>query len=330
MPPTTLLMTHSKPLASIPTSMASGHHSGCPGERRGESRSPASWRHVPGTCCSTNRRAGLDARGRAAVMASIESACSSAGVVVVTHDAEQFLPHADTVVLLRGGAVTWSGTTDALLDEPERFAAAGLEAPACRACADGARRGGRGCPSPLTSRPFEGRGGPTPGQQGGSHEHTGALRSVRADRLAGPRARAPGEDGARPRIHGPALLGQTTSPVSLSPRSWSRSRSWSRRSRSRSSFAASRRSSSCSRSRCLRMRCAGTRRRSHCCAIGPLSVDAAGLRDGPVLLAPDRACSWSGTSLLTLTTTPVASHRRSRARSCVRSRGSAFPWASSR
>lgn len=84
----------------------------------------------PGYLLLDEPTAGLDAQGKHAVLGVVESLKADTGVVVVTHDAEYFLPLADRVVLLRGGRASWSGETRALLDSPEEFAEAGLEPPA--------------------------------------------------------------------------------------------------------------------------------------------------------------------------------------------------------
>ena len=59
----------------------------------------------------------------------VGAARDRAGVVVVTHDAEEFLEHADRAVLLAGGRVAFDGPVDTLVQEPERFAEAGLRVP---------------------------------------------------------------------------------------------------------------------------------------------------------------------------------------------------------
>ena len=97
----------------------------------------------PGYLLLDEPSAGLDARGRAAVMASIERARSSAGVVVVTHDAEQFLPHADTVVLLRGGAVGWQRNDRCAAVRAGAVRRRWPRGTTRRACADGACRSRR-------------------------------------------------------------------------------------------------------------------------------------------------------------------------------------------
>lgn len=67
--------------------------------------------------------AGLDARGRAAVRAAIAAARERAGVVIVTHDAGDFLASADRVLVLSCGTSAFSGT-------PEEMLSAGASLPA--------------------------------------------------------------------------------------------------------------------------------------------------------------------------------------------------------
>ena len=73
--------------------------------------------------------AGLDASGRAAVRRILGNLRSSAGVVVVTHDAEDFLDQADRVLVLLGGSSAFYGPTLGLLDEPEILEQEGLRPP---------------------------------------------------------------------------------------------------------------------------------------------------------------------------------------------------------
>lgn len=73
--------------------------------------------------------AGLDADGRDAVLALIGEARRSAGVVVVSHDLEIFLPVADRVLLLAAGRPSFSGSAITLLDEPSHLVRAGLSVP---------------------------------------------------------------------------------------------------------------------------------------------------------------------------------------------------------
>lgn len=74
--------------------------------------------------------AGLDAEGRGAVTAAVQRAREHAGVVVVTHDAEEFVPSADRVLVLADGAIAFAGTPQELLADPHPLEAAGLALPA--------------------------------------------------------------------------------------------------------------------------------------------------------------------------------------------------------
>lgn len=58
---------------------------------------------------------GLDVAGRRAVCSIVRSTLARAGVVVVTHDAEEFLGEADRVVVLRCGRTIFNGGVEALL-----------------------------------------------------------------------------------------------------------------------------------------------------------------------------------------------------------------------
>ena len=73
--------------------------------------------------------AGLDARGRRAVKDIVSEARDHAGVVVVSHSAEEFLGVADRVLILAGGAAVYDGRADDLIADPSPFALAGLLAP---------------------------------------------------------------------------------------------------------------------------------------------------------------------------------------------------------
>jgi len=73
--------------------------------------------------------AGLDARGRRAVSTIVSEARASAGVVVVSHSAEEFLGAADRVLVLAGGRTVYDGTALDLIADPSPFASAGLLAP---------------------------------------------------------------------------------------------------------------------------------------------------------------------------------------------------------
>ena len=73
--------------------------------------------------------AGLDAAGRRAVLDAIRAIRSRAGVVVVTHDAEELLGEADRVLILEAGEVAHAGPAAGLVRDPGAFAASGLIAP---------------------------------------------------------------------------------------------------------------------------------------------------------------------------------------------------------
>lgn len=90
--------------------------------------------------------AGLDARGRAFVRGLINDARREAGVVVVSHAAEEFLGLADRVLLLADGRQVWQGTGVQLIDSPEMFTAAGLRMPEVLAVQHDARAHGAALP----------------------------------------------------------------------------------------------------------------------------------------------------------------------------------------
>lgn len=73
--------------------------------------------------------AGLDARGRAAVHEVVGGVRANAGVVVVSHSAEEFLGEADRVLVLGAGRPLFLGSARGLVADPSPFAAAGLIAP---------------------------------------------------------------------------------------------------------------------------------------------------------------------------------------------------------
>lgn len=73
--------------------------------------------------------AGLDAGGRSAVLAAVESARAGAGVVVVTHDPEAFLGLADRVLVLREGRGVFTGDVTALLSSLEELSRSGAVQP---------------------------------------------------------------------------------------------------------------------------------------------------------------------------------------------------------
>lgn len=90
--------------------------------------------------------AGLDALGRTAVRDAIRGARDGAGVVVVSHSAEEFLGEADAVLMLSDGAVAFSGTAGEVINDPETFSRAGLDAPDILKVLHGAREAGLDIP----------------------------------------------------------------------------------------------------------------------------------------------------------------------------------------
>lgn len=72
---------------------------------------------------------GLDAAGRRAVSEVMARVRPTAGVVVVTHDAGEFLGGADRVVVLDEGTTAFSGGVEALLSAAERLEAEGVWTP---------------------------------------------------------------------------------------------------------------------------------------------------------------------------------------------------------
>jgi energy-coupling factor transport system ATP-binding protein len=73
--------------------------------------------------------AGLDARGRRDVLAAIGAERARAGIVVVTHDPDEFLASATHVLALDGGAPAFDGSVADLIADPSDFEAAGLRLP---------------------------------------------------------------------------------------------------------------------------------------------------------------------------------------------------------
>ncbi len=72
---------------------------------------------------------GLDAAGRTSVMQAIEAIRSTTALAIVTHDAEEFLTSAESVLILDGGRPAFSGPTASLVADPAPLARAGLRAP---------------------------------------------------------------------------------------------------------------------------------------------------------------------------------------------------------
>ncbi len=86
--------------------------------------------------------AGLDAHGRRAIRSIVSRVRSTAGVVVVSHDAEEWLPEADSVLMLDEGATVYCGSSAELVASSDLFAQAGLAAPGVlRAWGLAAKRG---------------------------------------------------------------------------------------------------------------------------------------------------------------------------------------------
>lgn len=83
----------------------------------------------PGYLLLDEPTAGLDPAGRVAVRELVASVRGDTGVVVVTHDAEEFLPIADRAVLLAEGRIAYSGPADDLIRAPGVFAEVGLRPP---------------------------------------------------------------------------------------------------------------------------------------------------------------------------------------------------------
>lgn len=73
--------------------------------------------------------AGLDAEGRAAVMTLVRDLRSSTGIMVVSHDIEEFLAVADSVLLLRDGRVSYSGDARTVVEDPRILSDSGLSVP---------------------------------------------------------------------------------------------------------------------------------------------------------------------------------------------------------
>jgi energy-coupling factor transport system ATP-binding protein len=73
--------------------------------------------------------AGLDVRGRAAVLEGLERSATEVGIIVVTHDAEEFLGRADSVLVLTEGAPGFAGSPSELLSDPTPLVRAGVGLP---------------------------------------------------------------------------------------------------------------------------------------------------------------------------------------------------------
>jgi len=86
--------------------------------------------------------AGLDAAGRSAIREVVRASRRDAGVVVVSHSAEEFLADADSLVVLAGGQVAFSGPAGDAIQDPALFHRAGLQAPDVLAVLQTAREQG--------------------------------------------------------------------------------------------------------------------------------------------------------------------------------------------
>lgn len=73
--------------------------------------------------------AGLDRRGRVSVARALAGARRTSGVLVVTHDPEQFLGDADRVLVLKDGSQAWSGSRAGLMSDPSGYRATGMPLP---------------------------------------------------------------------------------------------------------------------------------------------------------------------------------------------------------
>ena len=73
--------------------------------------------------------AGLDAAGRQAVLAALAAERPRAGIVVVTHDPDEFLRDASAVLALAAGRSAYAGPVDRLLSGDPAYEAAGLRLP---------------------------------------------------------------------------------------------------------------------------------------------------------------------------------------------------------
>lgn len=96
--------------------------------------------------------AGLDSAGRAAIREMVRASRQDAGVVVVSHSAEEFLGDADDLVVLADGQIAFSGPASDAIDDPTVFDRAGLQAPEVLAVLRSARDRGFDLPR-LTLEP---------------------------------------------------------------------------------------------------------------------------------------------------------------------------------
>ncbi len=98
--------------------------------------------------------AGLDAGGRRDVRRVLSSLRETTGLVIVTHDAEEFLGRADQALVLAAGQSAYSGAAAELVARPSVLAEAGLRPPAVLETLVYARAHGAEIPS-LTVDPTE-------------------------------------------------------------------------------------------------------------------------------------------------------------------------------
>jgi energy-coupling factor transport system ATP-binding protein len=99
--------------------------------------------------------AGLDRSSLRRLLSTLaERRAAGRGAIVVTHDPEDWLSLADSVVLIRDGRAIWSGSPAELADHPEWWGKAGLELPEPLRTAEWLRRSGfrppSGFPDPET------------------------------------------------------------------------------------------------------------------------------------------------------------------------------------
>lgn len=73
--------------------------------------------------------AGLDPLGRRAVLRSLVGLSGRVGILVVTHDADEFMPIADRVFALHEGKVLFDGKPGAMAERPDVWEKAGLSLP---------------------------------------------------------------------------------------------------------------------------------------------------------------------------------------------------------
>jgi len=73
--------------------------------------------------------AGLDSHGRRAGREIVEAMRESAGVVIVSHTAEEFLDRANQVLVLAGGSVAFQGSGADIVSDPSLLDVGGLQPP---------------------------------------------------------------------------------------------------------------------------------------------------------------------------------------------------------